>query len=693
MKVISQSKFAPTTSTTRALRAFIALGGVAGLAGLSVLYASFAEAQQPLSWTFAEAKDADNGGRMTARLRSNVPQTDYAQLAWTCDETIAQGEKVTALMIALDVGQLADGTPTKVRFSGGGLENVIDGKVKGANAEVGITGVVVRPRPDSPVWKALTTLGEVDVTIPGYLSTKINLEAGREKIRQFAATCLDYLRPRETASTPSADNTNASEKREARVAALSSSEAKAAPAPESASENAETERETFLKAREKGTVDAWQSFLSRYPTGFRADLARAYLRRLGVDAKSPSSPPSAPASPPLSADNAKPTPPPSTGPAKVAITAGETSWEIGQENIASDGGRIVDTASVEAGGARLLAHCSPSNGRPTLALMVRPIADGSNGDLIRRSLTQAAKAGQPIGRRGVRRISVTFNDGQTVRGASTYDSAVSDRGLQILTYGSPLDAKSQSVGRLIAGRSVTIASGPFSATFQLKGSQAALCSVLNACGVKRSDCAGVDGPGPVGVVTPSGLTPPSTDNSPSALTGEDDGTDTASPYAPPSADDNSTNDDARARVAPPPISIPRRTDCNRGRVYSKRRGRCVCPSSRPDWDGRRCRRLARIDPDDDDDGRPAQRVRCRGGQYYNRSRGRCVCPRGRRWTGRVCARRGGYARRDDDRPRRRSRDRGRPGETGICRQLRRNCQTGGREKTCKRYEDFCGQNL
>ena len=40
-------------------------------------------------------------------------------------------------------------------------------------------------------------------------------------------------------------------------------------------------KEAFEAAKELGTVEAWNAFLASYPTGFYADLARAYIVKLG----------------------------------------------------------------------------------------------------------------------------------------------------------------------------------------------------------------------------------------------------------------------------------------------------------------------------------------------------------------------------------------------------------------------------
>ena len=39
-------------------------------------------------------------------------------------------------------------------------------------------------------------------------------------------------------------------------------------------------KEAFEAAKELGTVEAWEAFLKSFPTGFYADLARAYLKKL-----------------------------------------------------------------------------------------------------------------------------------------------------------------------------------------------------------------------------------------------------------------------------------------------------------------------------------------------------------------------------------------------------------------------------
>lgn len=46
----------------------------------------------------------------------------------------------------------------------------------------------------------------------------------------------------------------------------------------------EAEKQAFAAAKELGTLEAWEAFLNNYPSGFHADLARAYVKKLGVTA-------------------------------------------------------------------------------------------------------------------------------------------------------------------------------------------------------------------------------------------------------------------------------------------------------------------------------------------------------------------------------------------------------------------------
>lgn len=64
-------------------------------------------------------------------------------------------------------------------------------------------------------------------------------------------------------------------------------------------------KSAFDSAKELGTADAWNAFLANYPTGFYADMARAYLKKASDPASGSASAP-APATPPPNVSNAQP---------------------------------------------------------------------------------------------------------------------------------------------------------------------------------------------------------------------------------------------------------------------------------------------------------------------------------------------------------------------------------------------------
>lgn len=99
-------------------------------------------------------------------------------------------------------------------------------------------------------------------------------------------------------------------------------------------------KEAFEAAKELGTVEAWNAFLNSYPSGFFADLARAYIKKLNdvsgvgpsppLAAPAPATPPTVPAPAREAAPKPAANPPPSvnigdlapTDPAKPAVTRG-----------------------------------------------------------------------------------------------------------------------------------------------------------------------------------------------------------------------------------------------------------------------------------------------------------------------------------------------------------------------------------
>jgi hypothetical protein len=57
---------------------------------------------------------------------------------------------------------------------------------------------------------------------------------------------------------------------------------------------ADAEKEAFENAKDLGTIEAWEAFIANYPSGFHADLARAYIKKLGSSEAATDAAPSAP---------------------------------------------------------------------------------------------------------------------------------------------------------------------------------------------------------------------------------------------------------------------------------------------------------------------------------------------------------------------------------------------------------------
>lgn len=112
--------------------------------------------------------------------------------------------------------------------------------------------------------------------------------------------------------------------------------------PAVAEDAATIERQAFESAKELGTVEAWDAFLSNYPKGFHADLARAYVKKLAEKE-------------PAAAQPAPSAAPPVASPAPIAdnVTLSATPIRVGKwpERVAFDGRSLW----VSESGARSIA--------------------------------------------------------------------------------------------------------------------------------------------------------------------------------------------------------------------------------------------------------------------------------------------------------------------------------------------------
>jgi hypothetical protein len=207
-------------------------------------------AAEGMEWSFTEVNDPDNKGRLTARLGYGVPETDNVQVSGVCDGAPGTGAAFSSVTFGADNGDLKDGAETELRFSGGGFDHAMKGAIYRPRSEEDISGVRLDIKHDDPLWQALQEKDTLDYLVPGYRASSLDLTHGRDKIKSFIEACRAY------AKAASGDDT-------------------------SAASAATPEKEAFESAKELGTAEAWQAFLSNYPSGFHADLARAYLKKLG----------------------------------------------------------------------------------------------------------------------------------------------------------------------------------------------------------------------------------------------------------------------------------------------------------------------------------------------------------------------------------------------------------------------------
>jgi len=412
-------------------------------------------------WSFAEGNDPDNKGRATARLTYGIPETDASQVAGVCEARASTGVDAASLTLGADIGKLKDGAQVTLRFSGGGFDHSVPGTVTGADAEVGISGVQLDVANDDPLWQALTEKQAIDYLVPGYSAAKLDLEGGHKPIKDFIAACRAYaeaLAPKQTAPTDTKQT--------------------------SQSGAGVSEKEAFEAAKELGTIEAWEAFLNRFPSGFRADLARAYVKRIGneTDTAKPAQTAAAPAPAPAA---------PASGPKLQLLNLGPgtTPWQNRNTVLATAGNQNVYAASVKGSGLELVTYCRDWNrtggaGQGLFAVL-REDRRGQYPDFEAR-IRQAMGNAQPY--QGGRRIELSFSSGKTFDQITlsgepaSGEMMVSDAG-QALSQG-------QAFQEILGANTMTILAPPFAATFQLTGSRAAICKVFQRCGAtNRPECA------------------------------------------------------------------------------------------------------------------------------------------------------------------------------------------------------------
>ncbi|MFD0985615.1 hypothetical protein [Methyloligella solikamskensis] len=380
----------------------------------------------------------------SASLSFGVPETDHLQVQATC-----QGADPIAMDIGADVSGRRENERVDVLFTGDAYDQSLEARVSGLRAEVGITGVTIDTRPDDPLWGAMSELDEIEYKVGDKPSETLDLDGAGPKIEEFLEACKQYAE--EAASK------------------------EAAAAEESGP--GITEKEAYEEAKDVGTVEAWEAFVKNFPSGFRADLARARISRLS-DQDGPDTAPAEQASPP-------PAPPPAPRLGTVDLGPGSARWTNFNYGL-DEGNTPTYAASVQANGVKLITYCTP--GKRLMAILEEsPLgAYPQFEERVKQGLSNPIGVGFDP---SAGRMLINYSNGASVAASAYYQGldgsiSVTDPNAQ----GGFLPAGAE-VFNLIKESTASFSAPPFQATFQLKGSKNAICAVLNRCGASAPVCA------------------------------------------------------------------------------------------------------------------------------------------------------------------------------------------------------------
>ncbi len=264
-----------------------------------------------------------------------------------------------------------------------------------------------------------------------------------------------------------------------------------------------SEKEAFDGAKELGTIEAWEAFLNNFPKGFRADLARAYLKKIGQQSSAPVAPapvpsatppaPLAPAPQPV-VRPAPPPPPPVLQP--VHLGPGTSPWRNG--NYAMDEGNAsAYSASVQSSGLELTAYCSANRQlNVVLGESQRGLYPGFDQRISQGLTASLGQYGTPD-----TRISIRFSNNSEHIVPANVMGLTGEVSIRSTAPGGEFRPGGRFINDMMSSRSMTLSAPPFGATFQLKGSRRTICNVLTSCGVSTPGCAKF-APAPVSTYTP-----------------------------------------------------------------------------------------------------------------------------------------------------------------------------------------------
>lgn len=243
-----------------------------------------------------------------------------------------------------------------------------------------------------------------------------------------------------------------------------------------------SEKEAFEAAKELGTIEAWEAFLTRFSTGFRADLARAYLKRIGTS-KPAATPAAKPGAQPAQAQPSKAAAPRSPPLATHSSRASSSPWRTTRYRL-DEGNASAPAAAVSSNGVEFLLYCNQDK---RLAAILRESDRGRYPDFNAR-IRQGLEAKQ--GRRGNAAVPIEFSGGSRYPVSAALEELTGEVRLGFRARGGGFRADGDFISEMMSGNTFNIFAPPFDATLQLTGSRKAICNVADKCGVSASGCGG-----------------------------------------------------------------------------------------------------------------------------------------------------------------------------------------------------------
>lgn len=440
--------------------------GFAAILALSLLvfHTSPAVFASDMVWQFRQADGSAGVGRKSAGLIFGVPETDDVQVQAGCESGLTRGKRIS-LVLGTDIGSLKDGDKITVRFEGGRFRQSSAGIVHGTEIEEGVTGAHVQLEPDDPLWQAMQQRDKIEYKVDGYRTASLKLRGGHSTIQRFINTCQRY-------ATAASRNSKKSSTGQTRVAGNARQQ-----------NDGVSEREAFESAKELGTIEGWEAFLNAFPTGFRADLARAYVKRIARGGGQASTPT------PSSAKSGN-----NRGAKKLAIRPvpkldtfearpGLSPWRTTRYEM-DEGNSSEHAAVVNGNGVELLFHC---DGR-RLAGIMRESGRNLYPNFDRRveqgldAKRDGRAKGEPVP------VPVEFSNGRQYSVGAFVMEMNGEVSLMRRADRRGFKADGSFINDMMSEDTITISAPPFVANLQLKQSRSALCSVIKKCGATAEGC-------------------------------------------------------------------------------------------------------------------------------------------------------------------------------------------------------------